>query len=602
VILILSKNTALKQLAGEFAPGAECYFLSDDYVTLTKIRKQLRPGCDIKTLERDFHETLDRIKDDFLLFCHELYLKNAAINFWEIPLASRNSASVPLLKYLVYFCAAREITANRKSPVIFVCDSLPLARLIAAEAKRQGTQSRIKFSFAESARPFRLYLWIILRAAYYVYKMFIRRARARGLGNRRLTGNDGRQVYMLRSWVTTGSVDKAGVYRDRNFGALPEYLKEQGGDVWTIPMFFNLDRSVPEQMELMSRCAEQFVFPEQYLGFLELLKPLRDGIKNLSLKTDVSFEGRNFGPVIRDIHLDQGLSTELLAQNNIKYLLEKWAAKGIKVHRFVYPMENNCPEKCFILAVKRSYPEAEVIGFQHTVWYREQLGMFLHPVEAGRHPVPDCIVASGKRYIDVLREAGFPAGLIKPGPSLRNSSIHNTPQASGDGGKTGKVLIILNFDDNQTFELLSKAGKALQKAAPAEILIKPHPLTPVNLLQDYLREIKFPPYELVGGTVQQWVVRVDAVIMSGGSVSNLETIIMGVPLIRISLGSNFDLDPLWDDNEFARFSFTPDEIAARIEKCMRLTPAEKEQLRVFGREVLDNYFEPVTPDGMRVFL
>lgn len=602
MVLILSKKTALRHLPEKFTPGCDCYFLSDDYVSMTKIQKGLNPGLAVKTLEKSFHKTLDEIKDDFLLFCHDLYLKNTNINFWEIPLASRNSASVPLLKYLVYFCAAKKIMSDQKSPIIFICDSFPLADLISAEAKLHGRSAKIEFSFADSIRFLKLYTWIFLRAFYYVYKIFIRRVHAKRLKNKRLLGNDVRQIYILRSWITTGTINDEGIYRDRNFGVLPDFLRQQGKDVWIIPMFFNLDQSMPEQMKLMARSNHQFVFHEQYLTFFEMLKTLRDGVKNLRLKCNAFYGGHNFGPVIRDIHLDQSLSTELLAQNNIKYLLEKWAAKGIKIHRFLYPMENNCPEKFFILAAKLSYPQAEVIGFQHTVWYKEQMGMFLHPVEAGHHPVPDCIVTSGKKYIDVLRQAGFPADIIKLGPSLRNSNIYSMPETAEYCGKTGKVLIILNFDDNQTFELLSKASQALKKIAPAEILIKPHPLTPVGLLKDYLREIQFPAYTLVGGTVQEWVSRVDAVIMSAGSVSNLETIIMGVPLIRISLGSNFDLDPLWDDNRFTHFSITPDDIAAQIERCMKLSPDEKDQLRIFGREVLNSYFEPVTPDILRVFL
>lgn len=602
MILILSKKTALRHLAEKFTAGSECYFLNDDYVTLTQIQKKLKPGCAVKTLEKDFHEIVNEIKDDFLLFCHDLFLKNQAINFWEIPLASRNSASVPLLKHLVYFCAARKIITNRKSPIIFICDSLPLADLISDEAKLQGRQSKIEFSFTGSIRLLKLYIWICLRAVYYVYKTFIRRVHAKRLKNKRLVGNDGRQIYILRSWVTTGSIDAAGIYRDRNFGALPDFLRAQGKDVWIIPMFFNLDRSMPDQMKLMAQSNQQFIFHEQYLSFFEMLKPLGDGINNLSLKCDAFYGGHNFGAVIRDIHLDQSLSTELLAQNNIKYLLAKWAEKGIKIHRFLYPMENNCPEKCFILAVKQSYPESEVIGFQHTVWYKEQLGMFLHQIEAGHHPVPDRIIASGEKYVDILQHAGFPGGIIKLGPSLRNSNIHKTAASTGNGESTRKLLIILNFDENQTFELLSKVGKALKNAVPLEILIKPHPLTPVNFLKGYLQEIQFPPYEIVNGTVQEWVNKVNAVVMTGGSVSNLETIISGVPLIRISLGSNFDFDPLWDDNQFAQFSDKPEEIAENIERCMKISPSEKKQLQLFGREVLKGYFEPVTLESLRVFL
>ena len=89
-----------------------------------------------------------------------------------------------------------------------------------------------------------------------------------------------------------------------------------------------------------------------------------------------------------EIHRTASLHPSYLSYNSIRYLLENLARRNVRVDCFIYPLENNPPEKPFILAVREHYPHARLIGFQHTAWLKEQLGMFLLPEELPYHPLP----------------------------------------------------------------------------------------------------------------------------------------------------------------------------------------------------------------------
>ena len=104
---------------------------------------------------------------------------------------------------------------------------------------------------------------------------------ARTLPNKRITDAPQGERYILRSWVTTGSVDGNGRYRDRNFGVLPDYLAGQGKDVWTIPLYFSLDRNLFAQMKLMAETGQTILIPEQYLTVSDIWATLRDGVRGL---------------------------------------------------------------------------------------------------------------------------------------------------------------------------------------------------------------------------------------------------------------------------------------------------------------------------------
>jgi len=604
-IKIVPKRRAISLIDKLSGSYPVVYYLSDDYLTLARIRRKLGRKANVLPLGAKFHNVIRAMEKDFLYFSHKINLKNQSEVYWGNQVASRNSASIPLLKYLTYFNCAKELMAHAHSRIILVCDSPALMKVIKEEAKDQGFSCHIKWFPSDVLSWLKIYFTVFLKGAYFFTSGVMKWWYARLLKNQRMGNQSHAERYILRSWVTRGNLDNEGRYKDRNFGVLPGYLNEQGKDVWILPMFFNLDKSIFAQLKLMARSHQKFIFPEQYLSILDLFRTLRDGVRAISLDLDgCEFGGRDFSLVVKEIHLKSSLSPNLMSLNSVKYLIKNFAKREIRIDRFIYPIENNASEKPFILSIRRYYPHSKITGFQHTVWFKEQLGMYLDPEEVKYHPLPDQIVCSGTRYIDILQKAGFPGRLLVPGPNLRytmvNQSFKWDYESVPNGG--GNILIVLNFDLDQSMEVLEKAGMALSQVRSATIYIKAHPDSPVKQLEGFLRDIQFPAYEWATGTVQEWVVRANVVIMTGGSVSNLETMATGVPLLRVSLGSNFDFDPLWDEYPFSGFVDSPDEIARYIDGAFHMNSSERDRLAEFGEEVVKGYFEPVSPENLKVFL
>lgn len=606
-ILIMSKQTALKRLSKEILPTDECYYLHDDYIDFLKIKRTISPKHEIHLLGKRFHEILSGVQEEFLHLCHTINSQNKSDLLWDTQLASRNSASIPVLKNIVYLLCAEEIIRDAGSRIILICDSPALARMLRDEAGRQGYSCLMMLSpWDLLQQQVKLYMRLGWRGGSFLFLAFMQWIYVRFLKNKRITRGSGLPVYILRSWVTAGNVNEQGIYKDRNFGELPEYLRREGKDVWILPMFFNLDRSIFAQMKLMAESPNQFIFPEQHLSLMDLLKTFRDGIKSIFLNLEkCELRGQNVSPIIKEAHLAMSLPVQLLFLNSVKYLIDRLKLQGIIIERFIYPFENNPAEKSFILAARRCYPDAEIVGFQHTVWFKEQLGMYLHPEEVSYHPLPDRVVCSGQRYLDVLGSVGFPISILRSGPNLRYISVNqnvNSICRNSIENNQKSVLIILNFDYNQILELLDKVGKALQMVNDdIKVFIKPHPINSVNVLEDFLRQVGFPEYKWVRGTVQEWIARVNVVIMSGGSVSNLETIVMGVPLLRVSLENNFNFDPLWDEYPLPSFSSSPEEITSFLKNAFQLSDSERESLIAFGEMIAEKYFEPLTPERLKTF-
>ena len=131
-------------------------------------------------------------------------------------------------------------------------------------------------------------------------------------------------------------------------------------------------------------------------------RQLRIPIRNISLET------LDLTRLFREDQAQQRFGMGVFPLNMCYFLLKRIKELGFEIDRFYYPFENNVTEKPFILGCKEYYPESEVIAYQHSAWYENQLGMHLANDEVSNHPLPDKIICSGSIYLDILAKLNFP--------------------------------------------------------------------------------------------------------------------------------------------------------------------------------------------------
>ena len=88
---------------------------------------------------------------------------------------------------------------------------------------------------------------------------------------------------------------------------------------------------------------------------------------------------------------------------------------------------------------------------------------------------------------------------------------------------------------------------------------------------------------------------------TGGSIVIVETVAMGVPLIRVEPDNTFFLDPLaWSDYPIQPVK-TPDEIRNAINSILGMEKEDKDKIQAIGKDVLFNYFTQINDNTMKVF-
>lgn len=578
-------------------------FLDDDAAHLHSLRQLVGRDRRVDDLAGRFDALYDRLQGPLVRALTEVGRRLPGHIWWTGQVASRSSTATKLMRNVIYLHAAAEmIDQSGDGDMLFLCADLGLARALVALCRKRGLPCRLRIS---PARRIALAVGGLLRLPLNLaltLRDFMAFRRWRGLLPPPKSLGEKRRRAVIRTWVTAGAFDGEGRYVDRHFGPLPDFLRRHGFDVLVVPMFFNLGRSLKEQFALMARSGQEFLVPQHHLGYGSLLRLLAEELRRLCFcfhRVDV--EGLDVAPILKHENRKDVLNPSLLRLNLIRPLLEKLRRRGVEIELLLYPFENNAPEKQFLMAKRRWYPESTIIACQHSVWLSRQAGAELIPEEVATHPLADRIVVCGRVYLDLLARLGFPKDRLRPGPSLRFAQVRDyqfVPRNRSEG-RPPRIFLALPFCRNTSLDMLDKLRRAIGDDFKCRVLLKSHPLLPADELKSCLEALAFQSLEVVDGPPIEWFGKCDVAVAAGTSVTQMEAVACGLPLVRVVPDNTFFLDPMkWMDYPLQPAT-TADQLRARLEEALLMTDGQLAQL---AETVRKDYFEAVTEQTMSVFL
>ena len=607
-IAIIFKNKAVSIIPKISNIYPLWYYLSDDYSHFINLKEKFGSMIEIRNLSGLFDETFQEIKSAILDVIAAINKENNSLYWWGSQTASRNSASTPLIRNITYLFCARKILSGTDEGLVFIVDSKALACCIKAVAEETSYQVITWNGLKESIDVIRLPFLNCARVFYFFWQALQSRIAAfRLLKVLSAPKINNTKRIVIRSWITKDTFDKSGRFKDRNFGTLPEWLRLRGYDVWTLPMFFNLSMSLKEVYALMRSKEHIFLIPDLYLRLSDYVGVFRNGIRVFKMKlTNVKLHGIDIAPLFNETLRKEGFAPSLLILNLCYPMLQRLSELGYEIDAFYYSFENNPPEKPFILGCRKFFPNSKIIAFQHTTFFPNQLAYHLAPGEERYHPLPDKIICSGQIYKRMFEEAGFPSEILTSGPNLRFKAVHSNGNSNNSACTSVKKLLLPLpglSDYKLTFELFYKVHNALSGMDGYGIYIRTHPVLSRSVIIKFLNEIKMSSYEFADeGIIQDWLPETYAVISAGVSITILEAVTMGVPVIRMIPDNTVYYDPfLWPDYPLRPVNTAP-AIRRQLQLIGDFIRDGNDIFQRIGKKVLSEYFTEPTDENLSIFL
>jgi surface carbohydrate biosynthesis protein (TIGR04326 family) len=583
------------------------YFVSEDIKSLVTIKRNLGPEIKINTLSTIFNQTQEEIRKPFIDFMGEIGKADNSRQWWSGHIASKNTAATNLFLHTTYLFCVINILKNSKIDVVLILDNIALAKCISIVGRKLGYQTIN--SFSREKKIFEIInFWFIFsfKSILFFYRIFLakrnilkhfRPFQFQELGNKKRI--------LIRSWFTESNLQST-IYRDRNFGVLVEWLESKNYEVCILPMFFNITSKMSCVYTYLNKQRLNFLLPERYIGWPDIFKLYRDGCKLFLKNYDFAeINDVNIAPLLNDVLKRQGFDLSLAKLNSSYFFLKYLKKNSVRVDSFCYPFENNAPEKSFLLGCREFYPNSKVIGFQHTAFYETNLAFYNGKIEEKIHPLPDKIVCSGLKYLSLFEESGFPKKILVKGSNLRFNSVNDNQvdRNLNNGRSKIKLLLPLPFSYNLAFDILVKIKELEVKHPNYTLIIRSHPLLSLDVLCDFILSIKLRVDNFANtGKIQDWLKDVFAVITVGASITTLEAITMGVPVIRVIPDNTFHYDALNNDDYPLHPVETPTGISEQIKVIDKILAIDKDCFVEIAKKIHDEYFLKTTEESMNEFL
>ncbi len=592
--------------------NVSCYYLSDDLSQFAELQQKHDAKIRIQTLGGLLDETVNEIKVPFLELLAMLNKEKDSHVWWGGQIASGSSTSTPLLLHACYLFCVRKILRSGNERLAFVISSRALGQCIADLSKEYSYEVINHCILVDRvAQRVRTVCKHAVQIAQFFYQVIQSRRAALRIPDS-LPEFDSPQAVrrvLIRTWVTQGNFDDSGHFKERNFGVLASWLESRGYVVLHMPMFFNLSMKKAKICELLGQQKERFLLPDRYLRVSDCLVAILDSYRLLETRfSEATLLGVNISPIVNEAVSKVGLPPDLLLLNlqgqSLKYLSDK----GIRFDTFYYPFEGNASEKPFILNCRKYYPEAKVIGFQHTTFFPNQLSHHLAIEEKGIHPLPDQLICSGPIYVKLHIEAGFPVEIVQSGPNLRFRSVHEEsrketrPEGLLNDGKRNLILpLTLSYD--LAFELFYKVLQALKGQKDYEVYIRTHPLLSKQKLITFLEKIGFQSYSFADtDAFLDWLPWMTAVVTTCASMTVLEAVTTGVPVIRVVPDNIIFLDPfVWPTYPLKPVNL-PSEIKMQLDHIDRMVKTDPNGFAKIGQEVRRGYFAEPSDENLSCFM
>jgi hypothetical protein len=607
-LVLIHAESASKKLSAIMGVGDTCYLLSKDYPLYLELKNSVLPGCKVLLLGSTLNEEIEKKRTQYISLFAELSKRYDSIEWWSSHIASHNSASIPLqLNTFQLICAKKILDEKYQNEVdnrlVFISDSSALLESIACLGAKSGfkiiqigkIKSRLLFILRLAGKYHR-------RILSFIYRSLKNRKIASSVKDRIAHDRElGRDSILIRSWITKGTLNDKKSFSDRNFGEMPEYLKSKNKNIVLYPMFFNLDKSIKDIYLHLKALGYTILLQEHYLHLWDYFDAIITGIKQLNIPMkNIRMGDLDLTLLFREVQLNEaftGLDVSLTYP-----MLGRIKATQQSFHKIFYPFENNLPEKALIMGCRKYFPESELVAYQHTVWYKNQLGMFLSNDGDPLHPIADKIISSGPKYLEIMAQAGFSKSALQNGPNLRFNAIHQKPQQLELKMNRPSILLPLTFDIDLAFDLIHKIKKVKEQIPYISVYIRRHPLLDTDKIDKFMGTINFVEYEYADeGSYLDWLGNVDMVASSGGSIAILETVASGVPLLRIVPEGNIFLDPLaWSDYPFAPMSSNSDIINA-VNGILTTDILNDERFSLLQKQFKYEYFTKPDTNWMKIF-
>ena len=528
------------------------------------------------------------------------------LDWWVESPASRNTYASSLFHY---FCCAKlifEIIQDKNCGIdaIYV-DSRELKKIIEKILHKSNYEK-----VAVNYKPFfNLRLKRFVKKYFYYelifLKRFLRLFIAR-LSSRIFTSRAPEKPIVLIDTF----VSKKYLNDDRWYGSLWDQLNdEQKSEVFFVPTLINTPiKDLFLIFKNLRKNSRNILIKDDFIKINDLLYAYKHKKRVESLKvtpfflSDIDLSGL----VYEDIEYFRDINSIIESLLTYRFIY-RIAQLGLNVRLSVDWFEGHSLDKSWNLGIKDFYNNIPRVGYRAFFKsYPYYLSTYPIEIERDAGVLPDIFAVQGKGSIADVKEflpdlnvmviPAFKAGHVWERnlgelPNKKNHILVTFPISTSASTRILKALI-------DAHNLLSTEHKK------TIYVLKPHPTNTIKRIKESLNQIIPDTFMFTEERSFPNLLKHSAILITEASSTCLEALAYGISVVIIENPTGITYDPLPENTpkELFKKAKNPKEIKDAITFFLNHTKEQLKKNRSLAMEVRNNYFEPITKDGINRFL
>lgn len=557
-------------------------------------------------ISRMLDEISRTLKFDFVQWMDTFNRRNAdKIDWWLYSISSRNIYTSNLFQYFCYFEMVKKMYSdaeNNRAQLIIV-ESSALSIDLCRWLNKNQIKTRILNTVKTYMGFYGNYIHFIFQWLSSVLSVISRLTAALMTRKKKALPSNARHQILLDTFVLSNSISSEGIFVDRFYPNLYEFLYKNSFDIIVHPVIAGLKYNYFSIYKRMRLSDTPLVIREDFLSPGDFISAIYFPCKLLVRK--IRFEE------FRNLEIDHivfedklGRSLAISVDAFLIYRLILRLKKHIDPEYIICWFENQVIDRAFIAGIRTAFPDKMIIGSQLFIHSPNYLSQFPIESEVEARLIPDVLLEMSdfqckriKTFTDKI--------CCKSVASLRHSYIFTIDQSCMHKDEEKKVILVLLpqnlMESVEILDALSEVTSFVEKSS--KIMIKHHPTcAPEQLKHACGKKTWNDKFEICSDTMLNALLKSDIIISSNSS-SMVEAAVMGKPVIFLGQQTALNHNML-DDVEHGIVSrcFTSEELLQAVQRNLNLSESEKEEFKRIGEQLCERYFTPINDETLAPFL
>ena len=537
--------------------------------------------------------------NEFVASISKPNIKN--LDWWVQGPASRNTYSSPLFHYYcVLFLLNHLIKEKRFSFEVIIVNSLSFKVIV----EELLSNSNIKNCKVCSKYSFKEIIKKIIKKRFLIFYLLFRKC-FQLLVVRIISSNNipNKPLVLIDTFLMPGYIDN-----DRWYGSLWDNLsKEQKLETFFVPTVvltpFKNIISLHRGAQLSVR---NYIFKENYLTLKDIIFAFghKKRVKKIKIQK-ISLLGYEFSNLIKE-ELNNHSDMNTVIESILTYrFIGRFHQAGKKVRLAIDWFEGQALDKAWNMGFNNHFPNTKTIGYRAAEYFPFYLSTYPIPIEREAHVIPDVMALQGKGTVFTVKEflPNLDTIII---PSFKCQYVW---EFSKNKLIQSKYIVLITLPRSIRYtifvidRLLNVCNAIPIKSDTIKFLIKPHPTQSLSKIKNNLPEL--PNY--ISLTEEKSFVTLlysTNLLITEASSTCLEAMACGIPVIMMENEEGLTYDPIPNrvSEKLYRKVRTQDHLIQALKYFIKLKPENmKQQQREYER-VREDYFEPMTQEGVNRFL